>query len=192
MSATTRVFLAVDIGAAPRRRVEQFLDRCRATGAEVNWVAAQNLHLTVKFLGDLPDAQIAQVCRAAEETACGLAPWDLELVGVGAFPHLGRPTTLWIGCAAGHSELSTLAGRLDASLETLGFPRETRPFSAHLTFGRIKRASAGLPALKTLLQAHTQEAFGPTRIDRLIVFSSDLKPTGPIYTPLAECPLGAK
>lgn len=191
MPATTRVFLAVDIDAALRRRVEQFLDRCRATGAEVNLVAAKNLHLTVKFLGDVPDAQIAEVCRAAEETARGIAPWDLELSGVGAFPHLGRPTTLWIGCAAGRTELTNLAGQLDAALETLGFPPESRPFSAHLTFGRIKRASAGLPALKTLLQANTQEAFGSTRIDRLIVFASDLKPAGPVYTPLAECPLGA-
>jgi 2'-5' RNA ligase len=191
MSSAKRIFLAVDIDAALRRRVEQFLDRCRATRAEVNWVAAQNLHLTVKFLGDVPDAQIAEICRAAADAARGIAPWDLELAGVGAFPHLNRPTTLWIGCAAGREELAGLAERLEAAMESLGFPRESRAFSAHLTFGRIKRASAGLPALKTLLQSHTQEAFGRTRIDRLIVFSSDLKPGGPIYTPLAECPLGA-
>jgi RNA 2',3'-cyclic 3'-phosphodiesterase len=190
MAATTRVFLAVDIDAALCRRVDAFIDTCRATGAEVSWVASQNLHLTVKFLGDVPDARIPEICGAAKDTARTAAPWELELTGVGAFPHLGRPTTLWIGGAAGSAALGELAARLDNALHPLGFTRESRPFAVHLTFGRIKRASAGLPALKQLLQENAGLAFGRARIDRLTVYASDLQRGGPVYTPLGECPFG--
>ena len=190
MAATTRVFLAVDVDAALRRRVDAFADTCRATGAEVSWVAPQNLHLTVKFLGDTPDARIPEVCRAAEATAQTAVPWELELAGVGAFPHLGRPATLWIGGGAGSATLAKLAGGLDDALHPLGFARENRPFAVHLTFGRIRRASAGLPALKQLLKENADTVFGRARIERLTVYASDLQRGGPVYTPLGEYPFG--
>ena len=132
--------------------------------------------------------------RRGDGEARTAVPWELELAGVGAFPHLGRPATLWIGVAPpGSAALAELAGRLDdalhlaaASLARNAPSRCTLPSDAS-----DGRTPAGLPALdRGLLQENAGLAFGPARIDRLTVYASDLQRGGPVYTPLGEYPFG--
>lgn len=185
-----RCFIAVELDGQARAVLGRLLDELRRSGADVKWVAAANLHLTLKFLGDVLPAGLTGVTQALKETLPGqtaLPPFSLALDGVGAFPSAGNPRVVWVGAAEGRERLTDLASKVEKALAPLGFPAEARGFSPHLTLGRVRSPRNAL-ALKAAV-AGLKEYRGPrVRVERVVLFQSDLRPDGPVYTPLGTFP----
>jgi len=190
MTQTIRTFVAVEMDPAIRKGAQGLIEKFRAAGAEVSWTAPENMHLTLKFLGDVSDADVPGVCEAVRGAVAGVAPFDLEIRGAGAFPNLSRPRVIWLGSAEGDEPMADLADRIDTALKKLGFAREARRFHAHLTLGRVRRGGPAISALASLVQEHADAQIGRTPVDEVVVFSSQLKPTGAIYEALDRAELG--
>ena len=189
MKPKLRTFLAVPLDTALRRRATAVMTALQAVPGEVKWVDSPNLHLTLKFLGEVETRDIPDVCRVAGQAVADLAPFTFEVHGVGAFPNLQRPRTFWLGAREGHEAMVTLAERLDTALQTLGFRRESRRFEPHLTIGRLRQGGRTSPELVAELQQRSDLAIGSMKVSEVIVYSSDLRPSGPIYDVLARLPL---
>jgi 2'-5' RNA ligase len=166
----------------------------RAAGRAVAWVPVQNLHLTLKFLGEQPEPRLAEVVPALSLAARLCRPFAIALKGVGAFPTLDRPRILWVGLTEGGAEARALQERIEAALEGQGLGRDARPWHPHLTIGRIPddrrwRREAG-PALREVLAGLATQSFGRLLIDRVVLMRSDLGPGGARHRELASVPLG--
>lgn len=191
MSGSTRSFIAVEIDRATADRASAMIDRWRTVGAEVNWVAPKNMHITLKFLGDVRNEVLPEVAQSLSTAVAGIAPFDLEIFGVGAFPNVDRPRTIWLGARQGAKQMNELARAVELKLRPLGFAPEPRGFTTHLTVGRVRRPSAALRSLAEMLRRQAEETCGIVAVEQVILFSSTLTPRGPIYEALSRAPLGA-
>jgi len=190
MSHTVRTFVAVEISSESRKAAVRLIGRLRSAGADVKWVTPENLHLTLKFLGNVPAERLAEVCNVAEQAASAHAPFTLEMRGAGAFPNPSRPRVIWLGTQAGSQQLTALAEAMEKRFEKLGFRREARRFHPHLTLGRVRRSGPAIGALARLLAEHADFDAGQCEIQQVVVFSSQLTRNGPIYEPLGRVVLG--
>ena len=180
-----RVFIAVPIPAEIRRGLAGLEKRLMAAGADIKWVSEENLHITLKFLGYVEPDRMDAICRAVESAAEGTAAFEAALSGVGAFPKVSRPSVVWAGTSAGHEELKALSERVEVALESIGFAREDRPFSAHITIGRVK-SPKNRDALREMIERLREEDMGSFSVESVAVMRSDLRPTGPMYTAIAN------
>jgi 2'-5' RNA ligase len=180
----------VDIGAAVRQQVKAAIQTLSASTTAVRWVAPENLHLTLKFLGDVEDKELYTVCQSVSRAVASLSPFRTFCQGVGAFPSRQRPRTIWVGMDDRGGKLQQLQEGVELALAELGFPRELRSFRPHVTIGRMKPKQRRLGRLLEELASQAQVEFGPVTVDECVIFSSDLTPDGPIYTPLGHAPLG--
>jgi len=182
-----RTFIAVDLPQETKQKIDAVSSSLRKYGGRVSWVRAANLHLTLKFLGEIDDGLLPDLKRALEESLSQLSRFKFSLKDLGAFPNFQRPRVIWIGIADGVKELTDLAIRVDEAAHSLGFEKENRPFSAHLTVARVKdpRTVSNLmaEAKNTLFES------GPIQAEEVIIMKSQLTPRGAIYTPLAEIKL---
>ncbi len=189
MKKTLRAFLAVEITPPIRKRTEELIAALARTSADVKWVEPHNLHLTLKFLGDVPQQEIAAVCQAMACGAAEVVPFELDVRGAGAFPTAARPRTVWLGAGEGSQPMVVLHDRIEAELAKLGYREEHRRFQTHLTIGRVRGAGPGIAELGHLVQQHADFAAGRMTVGRVTLFSSTLTPNGPVYEPLDTAPL---
>ncbi|GBD24825.1 RNA 2',3'-cyclic phosphodiesterase [bacterium HR30] len=183
-----RTFIAVDVNASVAQRVEALQAALAKTRADVRWVDNHNLHVTLKFLGPTPEEDVPPVTEAIARIAGRHQPWKVEVRGVGAFPSFRRPRVLWLA-VHDDGKLAEVAHELDEALVPLGFAPEQRPFQPHLTLGRV-RSLQRWEALEKEVKAHLEESFGESVVEELILYRSDLRPTGAVYTPLWKTHLG--
>lgn len=183
-----RSFVAILLNDEVRAAVAAEIARLRPLAPRVGWVAAPNLHLTLKFLGELPPDPLEQVKSGLTEAVTGVAPFSLRFYGVGAFPGMARPRVLWVGVAEGGQVAQALQARVDAALGRRGFPHDERPFSPHLTIGRV-RELRGLAGLEEAMRRDARMDFGRLEVGALSLMRSDLSPAGSRYTELANFPL---
>jgi len=187
--ATLRAFIAIELPTAITEvlvQAERALQtQCRAG---VKWVPAQNMHLTLKFLGDVTLSQMPEVVAAVEHEAMATHPLHLAVATFGAFPNPSQPRVIWAGLAGDIEDLSSLAGRIDVRLRQMGFPLDTRPFAPHLTIGRVRqevpvvdRRALGY-AVAALPVAPGLEFLA----DSVHVVKSELRPEGAEYTRLSS------
>jgi 2'-5' RNA ligase len=171
-----------------RQRLADEIDRLRPHATDVAWVAPANLHVTVKFLGRVEETRMPELTEALRAVAGGQRALDVAVRGLGAFPTPTRPRVLWAGLAEA-SGLPPLAEAVDAACAALGFPRETRPFSAHVTLGRVRE-----PRRRTALAGALARGgdFGRVRVEGLSLMRSELSPRGARYTELARLPLAVQ
>jgi len=188
-----RVFLAVEIDETVRRsaaRVSANLAAAIGQGRDrrtVAWVAPQNLHITLQFLGEV-DASLAQTVADHLAPPIAVDPFDVAVAGLGTFPPAGLPRVVWMGVTDGAAPLSALYRELGRRLDGLGFPRDPRPFHAHLTLGRIK-APCG-PRVRDAVAAARAADAGRCRADHVTLFESRLSPSGATYAVVATSRLG--
>ena len=188
MSALLRAFVAVEIPEDVRAALDAVQERLRQQLVRARWVRSGSMHLTLKFLGDIPAAQVAGVADALRVAARGHAALRLSAAGIGAFPGLRRPRILWAGFSGETEPLADLQRSVEEGLAALGFPREERPFRAHLTLGRFSEPVAPGP-LGEALKAFATASFGEFAVQELVLFQSELKPSGAVYTALARVKL---
>src|SRR4029078_8317708 len=135
-----RTFIAVELSPGVKHRAGELIKKLKPTGADVNWVQPVQMHLTLKFLGEVPRDDIIPICKVAQDVAAQFEPFDLGFRGTGAFPHTDHPRTLWIGIEDGLAEIRALQKELEQKLlDKLGFPKERRQFTPHLTIGRVHK-----------------------------------------------------
>jgi 2'-5' RNA ligase len=183
-----RTFIAVEIDAAVRAKAEELIKILRASQADVKWVEPRNLHLTLQFLGDVPESQIAEVVSAVKRGAAEVEPFSLEIRGAGAFPNPGKPRTIWFGAKDGSQQMADLHDHIALALAELGYQDEDRRFQTHLTLGRVK-SPKNVSQLGPLLRTNANFPTGILEIDHVTVFSSRLEHGGPIYEKLSTAPL---
>lgn len=163
------------------------LPRHRSRGG-VKWTEEENLHVTMRFLGDITEAQR----RGVEETLQGVASrhrtTTVQLTGLGAFPSMASPRVLWVGIGEGKDALTTIAGEIEQGVVSLGFPKADHPFGAHVTLGRVRSPKHRAQLVETMRQA-AWESPEPFTATHLTLFQSTLTPSGPCYTVLARFPL---
>ena len=155
----------------------------------MRWVNPEKIHLTLKFFGNIEESRIEPIFKSIEEPIRNTLPFSLEVRGVGAFPHLRNPRVIWMGLVERREVLVSFQKQIETQLEKIGFQSEDRPFHPHLTLGRTK-SSRGKDELAGRMEKYKEEEFGDFQVERVILFRSDLKPSGPIYTALRELRLG--
>ncbi len=153
----------------------------------VRWVEPHNIHLTLKFLGEVADARIMPICDAVRRAAEGTGPFELDVAGLGCFPPQGRANVVWAGLAGDLAPLRTLVERLETQMHGLGFERERRPFAPHLTIGRVRDARQS-PALRAAVEKLSIAA-GRSAVQRIVLFDSLLTERGPVYSAVAHADL---
>ncbi len=182
-----RTFVAIHLTPALIAALQQTQDALRATsgGLAGRWVPADNMHLTLKFLGDVESARLAEVHAAVDGVAGECGPLTLTLQGMGCFPSARRPRVVWAGIHEPTGRLPRLAEALDAALGRLGFAREQRAFRAHLTLARIREGAPGwqVEALGQAVESHQPPEVSMVAHE-LAVVRSDLRPQGPLYSDL--------
>ena len=159
-----------------------------AAALSVSWVAPENLHVTVKFLGNVDAARVPSVIDALRSAVRGHAPFDLEVGGLGAFPSATRARVLWAGLIGGTAPLGALAASVEDALAHLGFPREDRPFSPHITLARVREPRRS-PELAEALGVASGRRFGQVAVPDIALMRSDLSPRGARYSTLASIAL---
>ncbi|MFB3816244.1 MAG: RNA 2',3'-cyclic phosphodiesterase [Candidatus Methylomirabilales bacterium] len=176
-----RLFVAVTLPDAVRARLARAQERLRAVQADVSWVKPENIHLTLKFIGETEVKRLPRIQAALQGVGAEVAAFALMLAGVGTFG--GRvPRVVWAGTAEGAEALATLAGRVDDALGRVGIAKERRAFSPHATLGRVRspRNAEALVAAAAALD----ETFGRVAVGEFVLMQSRLHPQGSVYTPL--------
>ena len=186
-----RCFVAIEIPEDIRTDLvalqKELAGRVDVHRGDVKWVEPEGMHLTLKFLGEVPDNQIVDVCNITKEVADRRAAFDLAIKEVGTFG--GRSArVLWVGAGLECPELLDVQKDLEEQLDQAGWPREARPFSGHLTLCRIRNSKAG-EKLAELAKEYKDFDLGTVRAGSMTVFESQLRPQGPMYTPLGNYPL---
>jgi 2'-5' RNA ligase len=185
--STLRVFTAVEISPEIRSAATRLIERLKAAPAKVSWTKPANLHYTLKFLGDVPETRLPEVCRAVDEAVSPFTPFEIVASRVGAFPSISKPRTLWIGVDDGAEPLGLVFQALERLLKPLGYPPEGRRFTAHLTLGRVRESDpSALAALTELLKKHADLDAGAMTVDAVTVFASTLGREGSMYEVLSR------
>jgi 2'-5' RNA ligase len=189
---SVRTFIAIELDPDMLAQVSRLQSRLKddVLPGFVRWVRPEGIHLTLKFLGDVPADKLDDIAEALRTTSAAHAPFSLHIAGMGCFPSPRRPRVVWIGVDEPSGTLERLYYGIERALAPLGFPPEQRRFSPHLTLGRVKRGrSAGeLEALGEYV-TRARVSIGRMEVTAVYLMRSDLRPSGAVYTELAAAPL---
>jgi 2'-5' RNA ligase len=182
-----RAFIAIDLSLEIHQRLNEVLENYRnqLVTLPIRWVAVTNIHLTMKFLGDVSLSNLNILTDMIQTEASGHHQFEISVGGSGAFPNNRQPRIIWIGVEA-PQELVAIQNGIESVTARLGYEREERAFSPHLTLGRVSR-NASSQDIKTISQIieKTRVGFlGATWVDKVHLYRSDLRPTGAVYTQL--------
>jgi 2'-5' RNA ligase len=180
-----RTFIAIEIPDSIHKKIAKVQDELESKKqrAHISWTKPGNIHLTLRFLGEIEESRIDSVGEAIEKAVQPFAPFTFLVTNFGAFPNFRRPRVLWIGIENPSSQLIQMAEKIEDQLSKIGFPSEKRKFSPHLTIGRVKSALS--QSFVQLLQEKSFEG-GEVRVEEVVVMKSELRPTGAVYTPLKK------
>ncbi|MGQ9663588.1 MAG: RNA 2',3'-cyclic phosphodiesterase [Kiritimatiellia bacterium] len=185
-----RSFAAVEIGDGVRQGVAEFQAHLKRVAGDAKWVDPESFHLTLVFYGEIPEETVTALSAVLDKVAAGFHPFECSVVGAGFFGSPKAPRVLWVGIAEGGERLAALQTTLAQESRQIGLVIETRPFAPHLTIARfrIPRAAA---CLASQLKRWEEHDFGRFRVDRIVLFRSDLTPKGAVYSRLHEALLPA-
>jgi 2'-5' RNA ligase len=186
-----RTFIAIELPQEIKDALGRLQGQLKASGADVKWVAPNNIHLTLKFLGEIDDSQLDGVKRIIEDVAKSQSCFSIHLSSLGAFPKINFPRVIWVGFSEGDTETKEIAKELEERIAKVGIPKETRPFSSHITIGRV-RSALNREKLIQSLQAIANDFDRQSLfciVTKVTLFKSTLTPQGPIYEILKEANL---
>lgn len=182
-----RTFVAIELPAQIKEQIASVQAELKKTSAQVSWVKPDNIHVTLKFLGEVSEEKIDAVYSATQVGCQGRKTFRISLKGLGGFPNLKRPRVIWVGTSQGEKELVDLQSRIETELEKKGFPKEERKFTPHFTIGRIKFPK-GIETLSEKVE-RAEFATPEFEVKEIVIMQSQLHPSGAIYTPLKKVPL---
>ncbi len=179
-----RCFIAVEFPGPLKEVVARTMDVLKKFGADVRWVPTENVHLTLKFLGETEESMVVRISDALSERLSSYSPFYINISGVGCFPDIRRPRIIWVGIEESPA-LKGLAGDVESALVDLGYPADERAFSPHLTIGRV-RSLKGIRGMMKDLEKLAAYSFGSMEIKKVSLMKSELRPAGAEYGSLAE------
>lgn len=184
---TIRAFIAIELSESVRQAITKQTTRLRQYIGEelIRWVSLENIHLTLKFLGEVPSNHLGFIKQSLAQTAAPFSAFDLQIGGLGSFPNSKLPRVLWVGIHA-PATLPTLHQNIEAAMDKLGYKKEERPFFPHLTLGRARQNISPTDSVKIrdALQAIQLGNIGTARVNSVHLIKSDLNSTGSEYTKL--------
>lgn len=178
-----RLFVAVEITGEIRKKLAEFQDELKKVDADVGWVAPENIHITLKFIGALDEEKIEAVTTVIRDSVIHIKPFDLDCTGAGTLPTEKNPRVIFADVIDAGGILAKIHERLDNQFMALGVEHEDRKFTAHLTVGRIK-TRRNVRKLIERIYSYNGFNFGPELVTQVVLMKSDLSPEGPIYTNL--------
>jgi 2'-5' RNA ligase len=187
-----RAFIAIEIPPGIKKAIAAQTASLQTNASRaVRWVTAENTHLTLKFLGEISPNNVDLLSQALLGECGQVAPFEITVTGLGCFPNMRRPRVIWIGLNV-PPELNKLRLKIESATDRLGYSAEEKPFSPHLTIGRVREQASPdeLKRLQSSLEALTIGALGTFTAQSVYLFKSDLQPAGPIYSHLFCARLG--
>jgi len=185
-----RCFIAIEIPETIRRSIDDNIAVLKNSGAEVKWVACENIHLTLQFLGETEEALIPKIKEALNKILSPYLPFYIRISNVGCFPDGRRPRVIWVG-VEGSQPLINLCKDIADAMEGLGYKKEERNFTPHVTIGRVK-SNRNIPELSRRLEEVRSIRFSDFEVRNITLMKSELKPSGAKYYSLAEIPFGGR
>ena len=179
-----RAFIAVEIDLPNKKTISETISNLKKSKADVKWANETQMHLTLKFLGNIEEKMTQEISNILNSIAKNFNVFNIKLRKIGAFPNTKKPRVIWLGIDEGRQELKSLAAKIESSLENIGFQKEKREYKAHLTLGRVK-SSKNLSQLTALIEQIDFQSQDQIKINKLILFQSTLSPKGATYTPLS-------
>ena len=183
-----RCFIAIGIPAQLQRNIGECIEILKKHDADIKWVAPENLHLTLKFLGNTPEDLLPTIRESLAAVVTTYKPFYIKIYGTGAFPNRKNPRVIWTGLHDADG-MKNLQEGIERSMAFLGFKSEDREFNPHLTLGRV-RSRRGMIMLIKDLETFEEKEFGIVPVDRILLMRSELTPKGPEYTCLYDIPFG--
>ena len=185
---SARTFLALDVDEPCRKHLASVCERLGQTDAKVRWVRPRNLHVTLRFLGDVPDSGTADVCAIVAKVAGGIEPFDFDVRRIICVPPAGKLRMFWAGVEDPSGRMARLYDKLNAELACLELHVEHRSFQPHITVGRVKFVG-NARSLRCQAEAFADESFGVQHAEEVVIYTSRLTPSGPVYTSIARAEL---
>jgi RNA 2',3'-cyclic 3'-phosphodiesterase len=185
-----RCFIAIDIPEQIRQEIGGLIDILNKYDADVKWIPAANLHLTLKFLGSTPETLLPKINGSLSSAVASYEPFYIKIGDTGVFPNRKYPRICWIGIED-TGILKTLQSDIETSMKLFGFKTEDRAFNPHLTIGRV-RSRQGMINVVNELDSYKGRTFGSVMVGNIKIMKSELHPEGPEYTCLYEVPFGKK
>ncbi|MEJ2167406.1 MAG: RNA 2',3'-cyclic phosphodiesterase [Desulfobacterales bacterium] len=188
MSETIRSFIAIELPEAVVSLLARVQQDLKSLRLKAGWVRPQNIHLTLKFLGNIKTDDIEKIGGAMKEAAQNRGPFTLTAGGIGFFPGVKRPRIIWVGVGGQTSELFALQRDLEDRLAAVDFPKEKRSFKGHLTLGRFRDGPAP-DVIRRVFEEYSNFGKEEFKVHRIVLFRSDLKPSGAVYSQLLQAEL---
>jgi len=186
-----RTFIAIELPQEVKDKLAELQALLKKAGADVKWIEPENIHLTLKFLGEIDENKSVKVTEAIEDIAKKSKQLRMSLASLGAFPRIEFPRIIWVGIDKGDKEITELAKVLEERIEKLGIPREERRFSSHITIGRVRNPLNKDKLAKVLKELDNYFSGKNIEFDvtKITLFKSTLGPGGPVYAALKEVTL---
>lgn len=185
-----RLFIAIPIQDALKRPIIKFQSELKNTGADIRLVELANIHLTLRFLGETDEGKVHQIIDLLNDVCSHHPVFEMEIKTAGAFPHQGHPRVIWVGCSETSSplQLTQIYQEIENGLISLQFPADDHAFLPHLTIGRVK-SPRNKEGLLNILKQNANFLAGKQVVKEVVLFQSQLRPTGPVYTVVHSAPL---
>jgi len=183
-----RTFIAIELPAEIKQGIARVQEQLRKAGASAGWTRPEGIHLTLKFLGEVPEAKVQEIMTALTDAAKGTGPLNLELAGAGAFPHEKNPRVLWIGVGGDGEPLGILQAAIEDAMEKTGFEREARKYSPHLTLARIKFPKPR-DNWQQKIEGMRNINLGKFEVGHVSLMKSELTREGAVYTEVGRVEL---
>lgn len=185
--AQVRTFIAVELPEHLKRQADKLIVSLKPLSGGVRWVKAANLHFTLRFLGNIEQDSVPALAKQIKKDLEDISPFSICLSGLGCFPNIRRPRVIWLGTGGDIEGFKALANKVETACRQCGYPKADKSFSPHLTLGRVKFPKGLETLVEDLQKRHFEsEEF---KVDKVVIFKSDLSPSGPTYTAMVKVAL---
>ena len=186
-----RVFLALDLDQTIKDQLIRLQNRLDKIGADVRWTKVEQIHLTMKFLGEISDEMAVDICRLCQNVCAEFEPFEFDVRSAGCFANYGRPRVIWIGVDDPSGSVRRLHERIEKTLGPLGLRRERRAFKPHVTLGRVRSARNAIE-LRAEVEKNNNFEAGSAQASQITIYSSQLDPEGPVHTVIGRAKFAAQ
>lgn len=191
MDQEIRTFIAIELSDEIHQKIKEIQSEIRSSiQSRISWSKPENIHLTLKFLGDVSLDKIESIKKNLKKVGRMHSPFEMSFGGIGTFPNFRRPRVIWLGVDRGAEQVIKIVSSIEMAMKKLGFQPERRKFTPHLTLGRVKQRGVNLKKIEPDLKKYDKPNIPIVQVDRLALIKSELYPSGAIYTALEQFVLG--